>query len=194
MEKCKDPDDLARQAAALLLCFQGSVCLYQGEELGLVDTELSFDELTDPQGINFWPEDKGRDGCRTPMVWDKKAPNAGFSTANATWLPIKAPQLAKAVSTQGKGSVLAFYRTMLALRKSEPDLITGAMRFLDLPDPLLGFDRGTGFTCIFNLSVETVSATLSDGLTVELSQGATLKGKTVKLAANGFVIARRSAG
>jgi alpha-glucosidase len=72
------PDLLAKQAAALLLSFQGSICLWQGEELGQTDTELAFEDLTDPQGIAFWPEPMGRDGTRTPMVWDG-SPHGGFT-------------------------------------------------------------------------------------------------------------------
>ena len=73
---------MARQAGALLLSFQGSICLWEGEEIGQTDTELVFEELTDPQGINFWPEPVGRDNTRTPMVWDA-SPNGGFmSTAS----------------------------------------------------------------------------------------------------------------
>ena len=68
-----DSDAVARQAAAMLLSFEGTICLYQGEELGQTETELEFHELTDPQGITFWPEHKGRDSCRTPMVWDGSA-------------------------------------------------------------------------------------------------------------------------
>ena len=88
--------------AALLLSLEGSICIYQGEELGQTETELEFYELTDPQGIRFWPEHKGRDGCRTPMVWDAAEPNAGFSTGRP-WLPIKAPQAARAVGGPGGG-------------------------------------------------------------------------------------------
>src|SRR5690606_37935351 len=95
-----DTEALARQAAALLLSLQGSVYLYQGEELGQTESDLAFEDLTDPAGINFWPEEKGRDGCRTPMVWEAGAPNAGFSNANRTWLPVAAAQAARAVSTQ----------------------------------------------------------------------------------------------
>ena len=58
--------------------FQGSVCLYQGEELGQSETEMEYHELTDPQGIQFWPADKGRDGCRTPMSGIRTLPMAGF--------------------------------------------------------------------------------------------------------------------
>ena len=65
---------------ALLLSLEGSVCIYQGEELGQTETELELFELTDPQGIRFWPEPIGRDGCRTPMVWDGGNAESGFST------------------------------------------------------------------------------------------------------------------
>ena len=61
---------ISRLVSALLLSLRGSVCLYQGEELGLTEAELAFEDLQDPYGIRFWPEFKGRDGCRTPMVWD----------------------------------------------------------------------------------------------------------------------------
>ena len=193
LEHAKDQDALAKQAAAMLLSFEGSICLYQGEELGQVDTELTFEELTDPEGINFWPEKKGRDGCRTPMVWDAKAPNGGFSKAEKTWLPVKAPQAARAVSAhEDKNSVLAFYREMLALRKGSTDLKSGKMAFLDLPDPIFGFTRGDNTLCLFNLSDKTVSVDLESTLTAHLSQGVTLKGKTVSLAANGFIIAAQA--
>jgi alpha-glucosidase len=111
---------LAKQAGMLLLSFQGSICLWQGEELGQTDTELALEELTDPQGINFWPEPIGRDNTRTPMVWDASV-NGGFSRGNGKpWLPIKAPQLARNVAAQlgQTGSVLETYRAMIADRKS----------------------------------------------------------------------------
>ena len=83
----RDRDQLARLAIAILLSLRGSVSLYQGEELGLSEAALRFEDLVDPYGITFWPEFKGRDGCRTPMVWEADAPNAGFSTARP-WLPV----------------------------------------------------------------------------------------------------------
>jgi alpha-glucosidase len=62
------------------MCLRGSVCLYQGEELGLPEAEVAFEDLQDPYGIAFWPEFKGRDGARTPMVWEASNAGAGFST------------------------------------------------------------------------------------------------------------------
>ena len=59
--------------------------MYQGEELGLGEASVAFEDLQDPYGITFWPNFKGRDGCRTPMPWENldnsqpNAHNAGFS-------------------------------------------------------------------------------------------------------------------
>lgn len=192
MKQAVDQDALAKQAAALLLSFEGSICLYQGEELGQVDTELTFEELTDPDGINFWPEHKGRDGCRTPMVWEADAPNGGFSDAAKTWLPVKEPQLARAVSVQGMGSVREFYRNMLALRRSEEDLRLGRTEFIDLPNPVLGFRRGDRYVCVFNLSADPVTVTLPEEVFLSIAQGAEVNGKDLTLSGNGFVIGQRS--
>ena len=155
------PEALARQAGCLLLSFQGSICLWQGEELGQTDTDLAFEELTDPQGIAFWPEPVGRDGTRTPMVWDGSA--AGGFTTGKPWLPVKPPQRARNVAGQAgvAGSVLETYRAMLAFRRATPVLHGAAgTRFLDLPGPVLGFVRGEGaeaVLCLFNLSPKPVS-------------------------------------
>ncbi len=70
----------------MLLSMRGSVCLYQGEELGLDEAELQFEQLVDPCGIRFWPEFKGRDGCRTPMPRHDQDQHGGFSREQP-WLP-----------------------------------------------------------------------------------------------------------
>jgi alpha-glucosidase len=187
-----NPDALAKLCAALLLSFEGSVCIYQGEELGQLDTELEYDELTDPQGIMFWPEDKGRDGCRSPMVWEAEASNGGFSAANRTWLPVKAPQLERAVSRQtGADSVLDFYRRMLALRRAEPALRTGRTVFADTPEPVLAFERGEEFFCAFNLSKTAVDIPLPHTVSPLLAQQAKTEASRLHLGPNGFLIARK---
>ena len=180
-------DALARQAGALLLSFQGSICLWQGEELGQTDTELAFEELTDPQGINFWPEPIGRDNTRTPMVWDSSA-SGGFTTGTP-WLPVKAPQLSRNVASQSgaAGSVLESYRAMLAFRRATDALITGDTQFLDLPEPILGFVRGGSVMCLFNLSPNPVTIKVA-GVDELLgpSQAATLSDGSVALGGNGY--------
>jgi alpha-glucosidase len=151
----QDRDRLARLAIAILLSLRGSVSLYEGEELGLTEAELRFEDLVDPYGIAFWPEYRGRDGCRTPMVWETQAPNGGFSTGKP-WLPVPAEHLQMAVSAESgdSTSVLAHYRRLLAFRRGHPALQTGAIRFLDAPDDVLAFVRsgaGEAILCLFNL-------------------------------------------
>ncbi|RVC47921.1 alpha-glucosidase, partial [Mesorhizobium sp. M00.F.Ca.ET.038.03.1.1] len=128
----ESPDAVAKFSIALLSCLRGSICLYQGEELGLEEAELAYEDLRDPVGIRFWPGVKGRDGCRTPMVWQAEAENAGFSTAKP-WLPVPLAHRGRAVDIQDGegGSVLAAYRSILALRKRHPALIAGSIRFLE---------------------------------------------------------------
>lgn len=180
-------DALARQAGALLLSFEGSICLWQGEELGQTDTELAFEELTDPQGIVFWPEPIGRDNTRTPMVWDASA-QGGFTTGTP-WLPVKAPQLARNVASQSgvAGSVLESYRDMIAFRRDTDALVTGRTRIFDLPEPVLAFMRGDALLCLFNLSAEPVTLTVT-GVSgpVGPSQSAQLDGSNLSLGANGY--------
>jgi len=191
-----DPDLLARQSIALLMSFQGTIGIYQGEELGLTETDLAYDELTDPVGLKFWPENKGRDGCRTPMVWEADAPGSGFSTGDP-WLPVKPPQAARAVSTQrdDPDSLMSYYRTVIAWRKSRPELLTGTTEFLDLPHPAFGFWRRTdkaALLCLHNLSPDPLTLTLSgagaEGAdTPGPSQAATWSGGALTLGGNGFV-------
>jgi alpha-glucosidase len=150
---------------ALLLTLRGSVCLYQGEELGLPEADLPFAALRDPFGIAFWPEFRGRDGARTPMPWQHAAPHAGFG-AGTPWLPVLDAHRALAVDVQEKDphSVLRFARAMLGARRATPALAAGALEPLDLPAPLLGFDRVSPHMrvrCVFNLSGEAVPVPLA---------------------------------
>ncbi|MDO5706278.1 MAG: alpha-amylase family glycosyl hydrolase [Paracoccus sp. (in: a-proteobacteria)] len=146
-------DPAIRAYATLLVCLQGSICLYQGEELGLPEADLTFEDLRDPYGIEFWPEFKGRDGCRTPMVWDGDAPYGGFSTARP-WLPVPDAHLPLAVDRQDgdAGSVLTHYRQALALRHQHPALRDGDQSGMRADGPVLSFTRGGAVHVRANLS------------------------------------------
>ena len=179
-------DAVARQAIAMLVAFEGSLCLYQGEELGQTETDILWEELTDPPGFKFWPDYKGRDGCRTPMVWDGSA-EGGF-TDGTPWLPVKAPQLARNVAGQGEASVLEHYRAMLAFRREMPELASGKTHFFDLPEPILGFTRYLGdrtLLCVYNLSADprTVSVSGADDLLPQ-SLAAEVRGGVLRLGPN----------
>lgn len=126
---------------AMLTSLRGSVCLYQGEELGLPEAEVPFAALQDPYGIEFWPEFKGRDGCRTPMPW-RNAEHGGFSS-DQPWLPVDSSHLPLAVSEQelNEASMLHQYRRFLAWRRQQPALITGDIEFIDHPSLLMFWRR-----------------------------------------------------
>jgi alpha-glucosidase len=190
----QSPADLARQSAALLLSLRGSVCLYQGEELGLPETDLLFEELTDPRGIRFWPEDKGRDGCRTPMPWDEGEGPNGF-TSGVPWLPIKGPQSALNVAGQNadEASTLGFYRSILAWRKAHPALRLGDIRFYKTEEPVLAYRRtldDESVLCIFNLSSETrvidVTGLPADAEMESVSNNAGREGNSLTVGPSGY--------
>ena len=150
-------DEAAKAHATLLMCLRGSTCLYQGEELGLPEADLAFEDLRDPYGIEFWPEFKGRDGCRTPMVWDRDSLNGGFSEARP-WLPVPPEHLARAVSSQARdpASLLAHYRRAIALRHAHPSLRMGAQAGMWAEGDVIRFIRSTAGERIF------VAVNLSD--------------------------------
>ena len=161
----KNSIEFAKFTCALLLSLRGSYCIYQGEELGQIETELKFEELTDPPGIKFWPENKGRDGCRTPMTWNSLEDNAGFSETKP-WLPVKTPQRERSVNKQvsDKKSVLNFYKDFIAFRKSMQSLIDGEIKFHDTNDSILSFIRigNEKIACLFNFSNHEIKISLSD--------------------------------
>ncbi|MGF9691898.1 alpha-glucosidase [Rhizobium sp. 0TCS1.26] len=159
MQTPQEREPIARLAISVLSTLRGSICLYQGEELGLPEAELSFEDLRDPYGIRFWPAFKGRDGCRTPMVWDAKKSLAGFSEATKAWLPVPPEQAVLAVDGQQdiEQSVLNHYRRTLEFRKRHAVLLDGDMTFVDTAADLLVFVRekqGERLLFVFNLTRE----------------------------------------
>lgn len=138
----KNTPDFAKMLLAMVASLRGSVCIYQGEELGLPEAEVAFDDLQDPYGIAFWPNFKGRDGCRTPMPWQAEAPHGGFSR-HRPWLPMPPQHLCLAVDAQEKAphSVLNWFRRFMAWRKAQPALVKGSIHFVDSPEPVLAFVR-----------------------------------------------------
>lgn len=187
----KQSPDLAKMLNKLLLSLRGSVCSYQGEELGLTEAVIQQHELQDPYGITFWPRFKGRDGCRTPMPWNATEKNAGFSLAK-TWLPVSSAHLPLAVETQDKNnaSILNSYRHFVAWRKNQPALLLGDITFLAAPENVLVFVRRHEQQTIlaaFNLSDEFITVNLEKDLCVKAIQAdgialASIDGQQLNLA------------
>lgn len=188
--------EFARMLNVLLLSLRGSVCLYQGEELGLNQTDVPFEKLVDPEALKNWPRTLGRDGARTPMPWVKSADNAGFSSQEP-WLPIDAKHPDLAVSEQAgvSGSTLELTRQVLMRRRDLPALRLGDISFIEADKNCLVFTRGfEGETilCAFNLSDKSATFVHPDGVWNALddfpSQGQIRDGK-LTLPAHGFLLA-----
>jgi alpha-glucosidase len=156
--------ELANLLTAMVCSLRGSVCIYQGEELGLTEANVPYESLQDPYGIAFWPQFKGRDGCRTPMPWSDDAMHAGFSYG-MPWLPIPEEHRVLAVTLQDADphSVLNGFRTFMHWRKSQPALCLGDIAFLDTDEPVLAFTRmldGDSMLVVFNLADTATSIEL----------------------------------
>ncbi len=144
----EDMDRFAPVKMALLLCLRGNPIIYQGEELGLEQVDIPFEQLQDPEAIANWPLTLSRDGARTPMPWvDEEL--GGFS-AGEPWLPLGEANRAKAVSAQvGKPqSMLETTRRLLAIRKGSPELRHGSFELVQALHGVLVFRRCLGDRCV----------------------------------------------
>ena len=167
--------------AAFQMCLGGTICIYQGEELGMQQAEIPFAKLRDPEGIAFWPEKPGRDGCRTPMPWSHNAPNAGFSTADEPWLPIPDHHVGNAVSVQSAApdTTLATYRELIRWRGEALALRSGDFTLAPADERVLAFVRGAGenqILCAFNFSGDAASYAIGEKHGAALAKG---RGATV---------------
>jgi len=189
------PEALRRLVPVLLGSLRGTVCLYQGEELGLEEAVLTFEQLKDPFGITFWPAFAGRDGCRTPMPWASSAPEAGFTTGEP-WLPIPESHRRRAVDVQepDPASVLNTTRAFLNWRRERLPLRIGTIRFRRDRGSVLAFERADSadrMLCLFNLGGEEALYPAGEPILDAgfASEGAAIQGRTVRLPPWGFAFA-----
>lgn len=130
-------DDIGRVLATVILGARGQAMYYYGDEIGMTTTPPTRKEdVRDPVGVTGWPKEKGRDGERTPMQWTD-GPNAGFSPAAAKpWLPIppNAASLNVAKEDGRPDTLLAWYRQLGALRKTNAALREGEQIMLNTSD------------------------------------------------------------
>lgn len=153
-------DAFARLKVTLLMSLRGNAILYYGEELGLTQVDIPFDQLHDPEAIANWPMTLSRDGARTPMPWQAEAADVGFGSTQP-WLPVGAENAARAVDRQEveAGSLLAFTRKAVALRAANPALRHGAVTACLANGALLELQRaadGQMVRCLFNIGADPV--------------------------------------
>jgi alpha-glucosidase len=170
--KPENHEKFGRFKLALLACLRGNIILYQGEELGLSQVDIPFDQLQDPEAIANWPLTLSRDGARTPMPWRHNAEHAGF-TSGSPWLPLGAENISRAIDLQkaDDASFLCLTRELIALRKSHAALLFGGISMCKAAGDMLHLVRehgGETIHSVFNFGGETLACP-------DLGSGAILK-------------------
>ena len=132
----------ARVAAMLLLTLRGTPTLYQGDELGIGLVDVAPDRVRDPRELRQPGRGLGRDPARTPMAWSA-SPNAGFSSAAKTWLPLHEDWSTRNVAVEDADlrSMLSLHRALLKLRRGSAALTIGSLTLVDAPDGVLAYER-----------------------------------------------------
>ncbi|HET7472764.1 MAG TPA: alpha-amylase family glycosyl hydrolase [Candidatus Limnocylindrales bacterium] len=146
-DRLPDRDAIAKAAAVLVLALRGAPFLYYGEEIGMVDVDIPYEEIVDPPALRAGPDfpwyDRSR--CRTPMQWTAGA-GAGFTTGRP-WIRLGPDAETRNVATQATDpdSVYATYRRLLTFRRGSAALRAGPMERRASGDPdVLAWTRGAG--------------------------------------------------
>jgi oligo-1,6-glucosidase/alpha-glucosidase len=147
----------------LQLTMRGVPCMYNGEEIGMTNLRRPLRTALDPlaQKYKFLPRfifDRlglamNRDEVRSPMQWDGSK-NAGFSSAQKTWLPVHEnyPEVNVEKEKENKDSLLNTIRSLLKIRREEKALQEGSLVWIDsMPHGVLGYARKLGEEKIFVL-------------------------------------------
>jgi alpha-glucosidase len=198
----KHNDAIAKLMGAFYLTLRGTPIMYYGEEIGMENNDpRRKEDVKDPIGRTGWPQEKGRDGERTPMQWSA-APNAGFSKTTP-WLPVPSSYQTHNVASESKdpNSVLSLYKKVLTLRHTNEALLDGTYTALNEADPsvmsYLRSYKGKAVLVALNMSAapRKVSFDLSKQglggvlLKTLISSGASAKGNEVTLEPFGLLIA-----
>jgi alpha-glucosidase len=146
----------ARLLHLLQLTARGVPCMYYGEEIGMTNAKISFAQALDPIPHKFKSIPRfvfdllgmtiNRDEVRTPMQWDASK-NAGFSSAEKTWLAVNPNYETVNVESEDKdeNSLLNTIRALLKIRNEHAALQDGSLELMDgLPKGVLGYCRKSG--------------------------------------------------
>ncbi|MGP6139897.1 glycoside hydrolase family 13 protein [Jeotgalibaca sp. A127] len=163
----------AKLFAILLHLMKGTPYIYQGEEIGMTNLELSdISQARDIETINMYHDRlgsgydeaaifeslnaKSRDNARTPMQW-KDTKNAGFTT-NEPWIPANPNHETVNVANalEDPNSVFYTYQKLIQLRKQNLLIVHGNYTLL-LPDheTIFAYEReyeGEKWVVVANLS------------------------------------------
>jgi alpha-glucosidase len=125
-------------AAMLVLTLRGMAYIYNGDEIGMTNTEIPPGKVKDPFEINTPGIGLGRDPERTPIQWNDQL-NAGFTDSNEPWLPVNPNYKTVNISKQHKSpkSILSLYKKLINLRKSHQALQYGSQQILNFNNDLV---------------------------------------------------------
>jgi alpha-glucosidase len=146
----------ARASTMMMLALPGSAYLYQGEELGLEEIYVPPEAWQDPLALRTGKA--GRDGCRVPIPWSGDQPPYGFGPdGTVPWIPQPPDWASLTVAAQSAdpGSTLAFYRSVLAMRREVAVDAGDEVELLDAGQDVVAFRRGT-LVCHLNCGVTPV--------------------------------------
>lgn len=165
-------DQSAKALATLLLTLRGTPFLYEGEEIGMTNFDfLDMEKVRDVESINIWNmgkrlhlpyglrwrmiKTKSRDNARTPMQWDDSI-NGGFS-AGTPWLSVNGnyPRINVKRQEDDPGSVLSYYRKLIAFRNGSRVLQEGDFTELYRKNGVYAYRRacdGEALTIVISLA------------------------------------------
>jgi alpha-glucosidase len=125
----------------LLFTLPGTLTMYYGEEIGMVNVPIAPEDVQDPAEKNEPGIGMGRDPERTPMQWDS-SPLAGFTTGRP-WVPIAPEHRTINVEAEDREdrSLLTLYRALIAMRRNHPVLVDGTMQRIDAHENVLRYQR-----------------------------------------------------
>ena len=175
----------ARFLAMLGAAMPGPWLLYQGEEIALPQPFLDFDETVDPYDRLYHPDVIGRGGARVPVPWAEGYVGFGF-TSGRPWSPMRwAEGRSVAAAMADEGSVLHFYRRLVAFR-AENGLGTADVAAVEARGDLLDVTTRQGDTAhraLFNFGREEARIERPEGEPLMASGplGEALPGRTAAI-------------
>ncbi len=153
----------AKMLAGMIHLMRGTPYIYQGEEIGMLNAHYtSIAQYRDVESLNYYQilleegstreealavlAARSRDNSRTPMQWNQER-YGGFSEAEP-WLPLSAAfrkEITVEAQEKERDSILAFYKKLIAMRKTFPVIAKGDISFLETgTDLVLAYRRTLG--------------------------------------------------